>query len=366
MRFNPWKKRAFILTVCGYGLLSCAPPTSPTAPENATAVASPSATASLTPINDLSLPPNATKGSEPQPVTAPTAPSPPAPIQPVLPAYGLRNVLYWRVSAPPNTTDGPTSYLVGTVHVNLADDYQWPADFEQALANVDALYLEADTSELEKNPQAVLEKTLDPQQIVLQTLSETEYQSLATRLSRVGVPEAVLPLLKPWYVNLLLSAPPEEAVPNPTQVMDNLLEDRATAAGVTVKYLETALAQFDMMDAIPTGEHIRLIRETLTQPATLNTEQMQQTIARYNAGDLSAIENAEAELKQESLPFYERSLVLRNQAWLKALIPAMQTQSIMVGVGSLHMVGPNGLITQLREAGFRVELATVTPGDNNR
>jgi uncharacterized protein len=363
MRFKPWKKRAFILAVCGYGLLACTPAIDLSTPEQPTAVVSPSA--SLTPINDLSLPSDATKAPsqtvQPATSTEPSAIPTPAPIQPVPEAYGLKNVLYWRVTAP----SGPTSYLVGTVHINLADGYQWPAAFEQALKNSKALYLEADTSELEKDPQAVLEKSLDPEQIVLQTLSDAEYQSLSERLAAVGVPEAVLPLLKPWYVNLLLSSPPEEAVPNPTQVMDNLLKNRAQAEQITVKYLETALDQFDMLDAIPTGEHIRLIREALSQPADLSDTQTRESVAAYNAGDLSVIEKAETELKQESLPFYEQSLVLRNQAWLKTLIPAMQSESVMVGVGSLHMVGPSGLTTQLREAGFEVEWVTST-GDNNR
>lgn len=357
MRFKLWKKRALILTVCGYGLLACAPTPSPTAPESPTA------------LEELTLGTTRGSTSQPDPSPTPSAAATPAPIQPVLPAYGLKNVLYWRVTPSATATSseaGPTSYLVGTVHVNLADDYEWPSAFLQAISATETLYLEADTGELEENPQAILEKTLDPQQLVLQTLSDAEYENLAARLSTVGVPGAVLPLLKPWYVNLLLSAPPEAAVPNPTQVMDNLLKDRAESAQVKVNYLETALAQFDMMDAIPTGEHIRLIRETLSQPATVNAEQMQETIAHYNQGDLSAIEAAEAELKAESLPFYEQSLVQRNQAWLKTLIPAMQTQSVMVGVGTLHMVGPHGLITQLRDAGFEVTLGTLTPGDNNR
>lgn len=358
MQLKTWTKRAFILTVCGYGLLACAPPSTPTTPEK-------SPSASLTPIDTLTLPQSGTKApganaSVPAPITTP------APLRPVPTAYGLKNILYWRVKAPDTaTTTGPISYLVGTVHVNFADDYTWPEAFEKALQEAKVLYLEADLSEIEKNPQAVLQKTLDPQQTVAQTLSETEFQGLAERLSTVGVPQAVLPLLKPWYVNLLLSAPPEEAVSNPTQVMDNLLQDKAEAAQVKVSYLETALAQFEMMESIPTGEHIRLIREALKQPAALNTEQIQKTIGSYNQGDLSVLEAAEIELQKESPPFYERSLLLRNQAWLKTLIPAMQTQSVMVGVGTLHMVGANGLITQLRAAGFEVEFVSST-GDDNR
>lgn len=332
-----WTKRAFIITLLwAQSLVACAPSSPPITP---TAPASPSNSSSST--------------------TKPTGQAP---------NYGLQNILYWRVKAPDTTAKpGFTSYLVGTVHVNFAEGYTWPVAFESALQGVSTLYLEADISEIEKNPQAVLEKTLDPQQRVAQNLSEAEFQSLADRLSTVGVPQAVLPLLKPWYVNLLLSAPPEAAVTKPSEVMDQLLKDKATASQVKVKYLESALAQFEMMASIPMDEHLRLIREALNQPAARNGEQIQASILAYNQGDLSELEASEAELKKESPPFYKRSLVQRNQAWLKTLIPALQSQSLMVGVGALHMVGENGLIQQLRAAGFAVELASnAQTGENKR
>ena len=338
-----WTKRAFALALWGYTLVACAPPNTTIPPET------PSVSNRQIPLDSLSLPQRNPSGSASA-------------------DYGLKNILYWRVKAPDTTTtQGPTSYVVGTVHVNFAKDYPWPVTFENAFKTVKTLYLEADVSEIEKNPQAVLEKTLDPQQIVMQTLSEAEFQQLSERLIPLGVPQSILPLLKPWYVNLLLSAPPEEAVTRPTQVMDQLLQDKAQENQVRIEYLETALAQFEMMESIPTGEHIRLIRDALTEPLNRNGEHTLKTIAAYNQGDLSVLETAEAELKKESPPFYERSLLLRNQAWLKTLIPVMQTQPVMVGVGVLHMVGENGLIAQLRSAGFAVErVSTGNTGDDPR
>lgn len=357
LKVKSWKKHGVLWGALIYGLGACTPAvdlTTPSAPSAEPSVAASPATPS-TALSDLELPAKSTGTSGSGTVAMPSSSPSVSPAEDDGQVYRLQNILYWRVQAPDqNGVTGPVSYLVGTVHLNLAEGYQWPETFQQALTGADALYLEADTREIEQNPQAILEKTLDPEQTLVQSLDQDTLVQLAQRLSGIGVPPTLIPVLKPWYVNILLSAPPEAAVLEAETVMDNLLRARAEAANVSVRYLETALAQFEMMDAIPTAEHVRLIQETLQQPVARSAEQIQETVSIYNRGDLEALNRAVDELKAESMDFYQQSVVARNATWFELLQPVLTQESVVVGVGSLHLVGPDGLLNQLEAAGFRV------------
>lgn len=351
------RKRFHIKYIWGpllYALTACSAPTAPTTPPAAPSASASPAQSSGTRLSDLSLP-NTTPGSSPSSSPSPTA-SPTADGS----AYRLKNILYWKVQAADATVK--PSYVVGTVHLNLAEDYAWPSTFIQALEQSTALYIEADTQELENNPQAVLEKTLDPEQKLVQALDNASVNALAIRLASLGLPPTVIPLLQAWYVNILLATPPAEAIGDPQRIMDNLLREHAQTHQVPVNYLETAFEQLDMMAAIPFEEHLRLIQESLKQPVPNTAREMQEAVSHYNQGDLKALEQGIEDLKKDSPTLYKQTLVTRNQKWFATLQPVMATRSVVVAVGSLHLLGEDGLIAQLRAAGFTVEqVEGVTP-----
>ena len=335
-----------------YALTACSVPTAP----NPTSPSASPTQSSAPRLSDLSLPTSSKSPSSPSPAPAVSpSPSPTADGS----AYRLKNILYWKVQAA-DTRIAP-SYLVGTAHLNLADGYTWPDHFTQALKQSTALYIEADTQELENNPQAVVEKTLDPEQRLIQALDNASVNTLATRLVSLGLPPSVIPVLQAWYINILLSTPPAEAIADPQSIMDNALRAQAVAAQVPINYLEKALDQLDMMAAIPFEEHLRLIKDTLSKPAQNTAQELQASVKLYNQGDLEAMEQLLKSLKAESLPLYTQTIAVRNQKWLDTLQPVLATRGIVVAVGSLHLLGDEGLIAQLQAAGFTVEQVEGVP-----
>lgn len=63
---------------------------------------------------------------------------------------------------------------------------------------------------------------------------------------------------------------------------------------------------------------------------------------------------------QLEVPDFESTspgMILRNREWMKTLVPAMTEGGAFVLVGYAHLVGREGLIRHLREAGFEVEMA---------
>lgn len=64
---------------------------------------------------------------------------------------------------------------------------------------------------------------------------------------------------------------------------------------------------------------------------------------------------------QIEIPDFESSspgMVLRNREWKMSLVPAFTEGGAFVLVGYAHLVGREGLLRHLREAGFEVEMAT--------
>ena len=49
-------------------------------------------------------------------------------------------------------------------------------------------------------------------------------------------------------------------------------------------------------------------------------------------------------------------LINRNKEWMKQLPSIISKQSNFIAVGALHLAGPDGLVAQLKKAGY-----TVTP-----
>ena len=74
----------------------------------------------------------------------------------------------------------------------------------------------------------------------------------------------------------------------------------------------------------------------------------------WRDNDISKVEAITAELKSRYPQVYEHLLGARNRAWLpqlKKLLDGSEPQ--LVVVGAAHWLGPDGLLAQLRAAGYK-------------
>lgn len=84
---------------------------------------------------------------------------------------------------------------------------------------------------------------------------------------------------------------------------------------------------------------------------------LEKMIASWKAGDLDTLDNAFSERMRKETPAVYQSLVVeRNQKWLPQIAEMLKTPEIeMVLVGSLHLSGKDGLLVQLKKAGYKVK-----------
>lgn len=313
----------------------------------AACTADPVTTVNQNNLDNLALPGQTSASASP---TTPIVLAPSA--SPATSTHRVSNLLAWEVK--PSGQTAPVSYLIGTVHAPFASGYTLPAAFSAKLAASQDFYLEADVDQLTQAMSDVVQQAIDAKQNLQAALGSDYWTKLKARLSEIGlsVPEQALNLFKPWYVNVMISGAPDNS--DPTTIMDLVLRSQASKAGLSLKYLEAATEQLQDLQAISDAEHLRLIKLNLDQGLARQVSDEQKVFAIYNSGDLPALTSAAEEARTESAEYYQHMVLARNQKWVSQLKTALNSRSSVVAVGSLHMVGQDGLVSQLQAQGFSV------------
>src|SRR5262249_49494993 len=122
----------------------------------------------------------------------------------------------------------------------------------------------------------------------------------------------------------------------------------------TVQGLETVEYQISRFDDMTFEQQDRLLAESLKEIDTEKAAVLKLTDAWKN-GDAAAVERIVlSDLKADQF-LYNRLLVERNRNWLPKIEAffASKTHAFVV-VGAAHLVGPDGLVTQLKAKGYTV------------
>lgn len=268
----------------------------------------------------------------------------------------VTNQLVWEIR--PQGQAEPVSYLIGTVHAPFAEDYTPPETFWNSLDKTQLFFMEADTDQVAADMQAELPNTINPDQKLQNDLGAEDFAKLQTRLLSIGVPQdiiGILPIIRPWYLSILLSSPPNADSLDPDKIMDVILKQRAQKTGRTIRYLESPREQLQKFQSIPEVELLRLIKEELNKSESQLTSEYQEVFSLYNQGDLKGLEQQGEKARSDSETFYQTIILERNLAWLKTLQPELTKTSCSIAVGTLHILGKEGLIEQLQTLGFDVK-----------
>ncbi|MEW5962673.1 MAG: TraB/GumN family protein [Pseudomonadota bacterium] len=260
------------------------------------------------------------------------------------------------------------SYLFGTIHVTDSRVTAFSPETERILGTVDRVALEiADLSPAAATP--VMQKAAgmlvftDGQRLD-KLLSKDEYEKVKGILSGVGVPGAVASLVKPWFVSMVLSVSDCERkkAESGGMVVDSKIAEMARARGIEVIGLETIEGQLTALASIPLGEQVAGLKSAL-RLADRAHDMMETTLQMYIQRRMGAAMPLQRELARragvEKVDFegFERELIeKRNRVMRDGVLGLLEKGNALVAVGALHLVGRNGLVAMLREAGY-----TLTP-----
>ena len=270
--------------------------------------------------------------------------------------------ILWKIER----TGVPASYLFGTIHVSDIRVARLSEKVRAALHGSNTVAVEvknASTLRLTRliaaNPTRFM--SLGGNQLE-QKLSPDELAITNDVIKSIGIPQQAARVLKPWFVNLLLSAPACERhrAAKGYSVLDRVVADEALNRGVRLIGLETIDEQFNALSSLPETTQIGILRTSIVFAKQIE-DYFETLIQLYQRRQINftlplSIEIARAAgIDVAPLEAFNETLATkRNYTMRDRSLPLLQKGGAFVAVGSLHLVGKEGLVALYRKAGYRV------------
>jgi uncharacterized protein YbaP (TraB family) len=261
------------------------------------------------------------------------------------------------------------SHLFGTIHLTDARINTLSPAVASALAGSRRLVLELD----DLSPDAFLKLLADsPELLALMTftdgrsldqlLSPEDYRKVSDVVSRSGVPADAAGLFRPWLVTLLLAVSEceQRRMSAGLLPLDVYLAKQGEARGIKALGLETLESQFRALAELSEADQLEMLKSGVRLYDRIDDfiETMVQLYLQRKLGAIWPLQLALAEkvgIAPKAFESAERSWVVsRNLGMRDQALGHLEQGNAFIAVGALHLVGRQGLVTLLREAGYTV------------
>lgn len=272
-------------------------------------------------------------------------------LKPGPPTISIGQGVLWRIQGAAEQD----SYLLGTIHSDDARLYPLPNALQQVLDQVDSLSLEVDMSLAVQIRMAQLMFSNEKASLLTQ-LGKKDFMRVADLLGQHGILVTDAMRLHPWAALIIISMPKTQ---NTNNILDMHLYHRAKENGKTLHGLEEPEEQIQGLSSFSIDEQISLLRMTL-ELYPQQQEMLDEMHRLYLKRDLDGLlqysrEQMLATPHPLNEAFIQALLIKRNARMLERMLPRLKEGNALIAVGSLHLVGQNGLVHQLRQRGLKVE-----------
>ncbi len=257
----------------------------------------------------------------------------------------------WRVER-----DGTTVYLLGSIHAMKEDAYPLPAVIEEAFDSVDAVVFEIDMDEMGSAALEMLAAgSLEASTTLEEVVGAATWADFSRRMRSAGFDPGVMQRFKPWMAALTLVAfEITKAGYNPSAGLDTYLWGRAGETGKQRLALETVAFQVGLFADMTPEQSLAFLSYTLADLETM-IPLLDEISAGWQTGNVASVEEDLLDGFEEYPDLYRQMVTDRNRAWLQPIEELLAgDRDVMVVVGSMHLVGEEGLVSLLREKGYVV------------
>jgi uncharacterized protein len=254
-------------------------------------------------------------------------------------------------------------YLLGTIHAAKADFYPLPSIIENSFEKADMLIEEIDISEPAEADRAqaglIQEGSYPIGDTITNHLSEVTRSHLAEYLKKGDLPEQVIAHMRPWLVSLLVEQLELQRMGfDPSYGLDQHFLKEARQSHKQIGALEDAGSQLKLLSSLSEEFQDRLLLSTL-----VDMEKSQGFLdfltQAWQTGDAAALQELiTSSVRDYPLlkPLMTKLLDDRNTAMTAKIEHFLQTpKSYFVAIGAGHLVGEQGILSQLQRTSFRVE-----------
>lgn len=255
--------------------------------------------------------------------------------------------LLWKVEGPGLSSP---SYIFGTIHIIPATDFRFSRAADSVFNLSDKVVFEMDISDPALQLKVLKHMQMDSG-ITLRTLyTARDYQKIKSKTERMGLNLEPFQRFLPVIVqqNIILKT----ALGGETRSYELFLLDKARQAGKTIVGLETAEDQVKALKSIPLEKQAHMLKESVLRHGK-SGKQLKKLIRLYKQEETEKMYNLttkDKNMKEGS----EALLAARNKAWVEKLRSLMAEGPVFIAVGAAHLGGPQGLVTLLKNEGYRV------------
>lgn len=261
----------------------------------------------------------------------------------------------WEVKSAKNTV-----YLFGTIHVGKRDFYPLPDAVEKALADAKKIVVEADISKtdgLDNISKLIMYEAPDTLE---RKIPSALFARLKTQLTKFKIPVEGAKSMKPFMIGALLSVNEFTRLGYDMNFgVDAYLIASANKQMKPVLELESQLGQIELLTNMAPLLQETFLENALTALETGSiAEQMTGVVKAWQSGDTKLMQDVVAKgnkTAKQVNEFDEILLYSRHPAMVKKVETfLLEDQPHFVAVGSLHLLGPKGLVELLRAKGYKV------------
>ena len=271
---------------------------------------------------------------------------------------GAQKHFLWKVTGPTGVV-----YLLGTIHVGKADLYPLPSIIEESFKKADTLIEEVDISEPGETARVqrwIIEHGGYPNgDAITNHLSEVTSLHLAAYVKRGGLSEPAIARFRPWLVSVLVVQLELKRMGfDPVNGVDRHFLDEARQSHKPIGALEDTGSRLEFFNSLSEELQDRLLLSSLVDMEKW-ADCFDLVTQAWQSGDAAAM----AEVITRSVreypqlePLMTKLLDDRNTAMTAKIERFLQTpKSYFVAVGAAHLVGDQGILSQLQRKNFRVE-----------
>ena len=269
------------------------------------------------------------------------------------PADGSHHI-FWVARGAHNTV-----YLLGSVHVLKPSDSDLPQEALQAYAAASSLVMELDLNNVGASAGLLGDdadmEMLPEGQTLADALGPEVYERFASHVRKLGLDQSMFERFQPWFAALAMQqAELSKEGFEAGSGVDEQLAARAAADNKPIVGLESVDDQLGIFAHLSLPQQRRLMLYMLDD-ADDAARSAEQVVAAWRRGDTRELERLLSESSAEYPELFRLLTTDRNRRWLPTLLELLhQPKDYLVVVGALHLVGRDGLVQLLQDAGYSV------------
>lgn len=256
-------------------------------------------------------------------------------------------------------------FLFGTVHVGKEAMYPLHKNVERAFAESDVLVLELDLanlSEFELLQELLSIGFFQDMSKLSDYVAEETFDELLKLFAPMGIDSNMLETIKPWYAGMMLT---EIMLIGTGLDSENGVEFYLTnkAGSMEIIGLETIGDQLFPYTLLSMDSQVLYLKSSLEELDNAE-EELHKLIDAWRRGDIDFFTQLRREMMKESPTpsfgkYQEAMLDGRDTKMTEKIVDLLEgntNRTYFVAVGTLHLVGENSIVDQLREKGYEVKL----------